>query len=162
MVSRTAVADDAATHAPAAAQWVVFLCNGDRFGILLDRVREIVAPRQFTRVPGAGRNVCGLVGIRGRVVTVVDLGSLLGGRPAAATPDHRLLLLDIEGRRIGAAVEAVVTIAAAGVEALAPASAPGSVPPEALLGSGRVEDGEFMALDPAPLLRHLLSQTTHG
>jgi purine-binding chemotaxis protein CheW len=153
MVSKFAVADESTVHASGVAQWVVFLCHGDMFGIPLEQVREIVAPRPFTRLPGASREVCGLVGVRGRVITVIDLGTLLGGRPSAGQPEHRLLLLDIDGRRIGAAVDEVVTIAAAEVEAT---DGPVRVAAEASLGTGRVEAGTFAAVDPAILLNHVL------
>jgi purine-binding chemotaxis protein CheW len=153
MVSKSAIADEATVHAPEVAQWVVFLCHGDRFGIPLERVREIVAPRPFTRLPGAGREVCGLVGIRGTVITVIDLGTLLRDRPSAGQPEHRLLLLDIDGRRIGVAVDEVVTIAAADVEV---GDEPARGAAAASLGTGRVDAGTFVALNPALLLSHVL------
>jgi chemotaxis signal transduction protein len=58
----------------------------------LDCVVEIIPPRPFTRLPGAGADVCGLVGVGGRVVTVFDLGVVLGLGRAADHADHRLLL----------------------------------------------------------------------
>jgi purine-binding chemotaxis protein CheW len=147
-VSNIAVVAEAGTHAPAALPWVVFSCDGGRYGVLLDRVCEILAPRPFTRLPGAGPEVCGLVGVRGRVVTVFDMGAVLGLRSAAPLPDHRMLLMDLGPRRIGAVVEDIVDIAPAHVE------------PEAgeagIVGRGRMQDAEFTALDPHVLLGRLL------
>jgi purine-binding chemotaxis protein CheW len=56
------------------SQWVVFNCGDHRFGLPLDRTREILPPRSCTRLPGCGPEVAGLVGIRGRVLTVFDFG----------------------------------------------------------------------------------------
>jgi chemotaxis signal transduction protein len=154
MVLNTAVADDAAA-APALPQWLVFRCEDALFGVPLDRVREIVPPRAMTRLPGAVAGVCGLAGVRGRVVTVVDLGVLLGCRPSAPLPEHRLLLLDLDGRRLGAAVDEVVTIAAAQVEA----PAGGAPVVQGRVGMGRTDDTAFVALDPVRLLARLLSPT---
>jgi purine-binding chemotaxis protein CheW len=154
MVLNTAVADDA-TAAPALPQWLVFRCGDGLFGVPLDRVREIVPPRPMTRLPGAVAGVCGLAGVRGRVVTVVDLGVLLGCPPAAYRPDHRLLLLDLDGRRCGAAVDEVVTIAAAQVDA----SGGGAAALPGRVGMGRTDDTAFVALDPVTLLARLLSPT---
>jgi chemotaxis signal transduction protein len=147
-VSKIAVADEAGMHAYAALPWVVFSCDGSRFGVPLDCVCEIIAPRPFTRLPGAGSEVCGLAGVRGRVVTVFDMGAVLGLRSAATLPDHRLLLMDLGARRIGAAVEDVVDIAPAHVD---PAAGVAGV-----VGRGRMQDGEFTALDPQVLLGRLL------
>ena len=114
----------------------------------LERVGEIIASRPFTRLPGAGPEVCGLVGVRGRVVTVFDMGAVLGLRSAATLPDHRLLLMDLGTRRIGAAVDDVLDIAPAHVEP--DGSEPGMV------GRGRIQEAEFTALDPQVLLGRLL------
>ncbi|MBR9990537.1 MAG: chemotaxis protein CheW [Gemmatimonadetes bacterium] len=130
------------------APWVVFSCDGRRYGVPLDFVREITAARPYTRLPGAGAAVCGLAGVRGRVVTVFDMGAVLGLRSATTLPDHRLLLMDLGSRRIGAAVEDVVDIAPAHVE-----REPGGV---GITGRGRIYDAEFIALDPHALLGRLL------
>jgi chemotaxis signal transduction protein len=152
MVLTTAIADDAAAPAPAMSQWVVFRCGGDRFGVPLERVREIVGPRPITRLPGPGAQVCGLAGVRGRVVTVVDFGVLLRGRSAADGADYRLLLIDVKGRRIGAVVDEVMRIAPALVAPVGPHER--AIP--AVTGAGHIEDGTFAALDPELLLARLL------
>jgi purine-binding chemotaxis protein CheW len=150
MVSNTAVVAEAGTDATAAAQWVVFRCGDQRYGFPLESVSEIITPRSFTRLPGTGAAVCGLVGVRGRVVTVFDLGVVLGRESAAAFPDHRLLMLALGNRRIGAAVTDVVSIAPARIAGPRPDA-------EAwIMGTGRVEDGDFAALSPDLLLQHLL------
>jgi purine-binding chemotaxis protein CheW len=153
MVLKT-VADDAAARAPAVTQWVVFRCGGQRYGMPLERVREIVSPRPFTRLPGAGPEVPGLAGVRGRIVTVVDLGTLLHGQPAAHAADHRLLLLDLGGRLLGAVVDDVVMIAPASVSPPTDSASDDAVPGAA--GTGVLEDGAFIALDPARLLEGVL------
>lgn len=147
-MSKTAVVAEAGTHAPATLPWVVFSCEQMRYGVPLERVSEIITPRPFTRLPGAGREVCGLVGVKGHVITVFDLGVVLGLRSAAALPDHRLLLLELGGRRVGAAVETVVDIAPARIEPAA--GAPGH------LGTGHMADATFIALDPQSLIGRLL------
>jgi chemotaxis signal transduction protein len=78
----------------------------------LDRVHEIVPPQPVTRVPGCGREVYGLLGLRGRVVTVFDFGTIAGGPASAGIPDHRLVLLKYGERIVGLAVDQVLTIAA--------------------------------------------------
>lgn len=148
IVSKAAVVAEAGTHVPAAMPWVVFSCEDRRFGVPLECVSEIIAPRPFTRLPGAGPEICGLVGVRGRVLTVLDLGVVLGLRSAATLPDHRLLLVELGARRIGAAVEEVVDIAPARVEQEGGRTG--------VLGTGYLMEAAFTALDPHALLQGLL------
>ena len=55
---------------------VLFLAGGHQFGIAVSRIREIIPARAYTPLPGTGAHVCGLINLRGRIVTVVDLESL--------------------------------------------------------------------------------------
>lgn len=127
---------------------MIFHCGGRRFGVPLTDVTEVVPAPRYTRLPGAGAEVCGLVGVRGGVVTVADGGVLFGDGPTRAVPDHRLLMLDIAGGRVALAVDEVLEIARARVD---DSDAKGVV-----AGTGRSLEGEFTALDVraavAPLL----------
>lgn len=93
-----------------APEWVIFGCSGERFAIPLSQVREILLPQPTIRLPGCGPEVCGLTGLRGRILTVFDLGAALDLRPAASVPDHRLLLLEHGGEVVAGAVEEVFSI----------------------------------------------------
>lgn len=138
----------------ATTQWVVFRCGGRHFGVPLVCVAEILLAQPFTRLPGTGPDVCGIVGVRGHVITVLDFGVLLGTQASGTDADHRLLLLDVYGRRIGAAVDDVTDVAPGSLNATgAPA---GELPPGAVVGTGRCGDTLFTALDPESLIAHLL------
>jgi purine-binding chemotaxis protein CheW len=77
---------------------VLFRVAEGRFALPLAAVREVVVtPEHFTRVPRAPAAVTGVINLRGRVVTVVDLRPVLG-LGAAQAPAPKLLLLD-RGRR---------------------------------------------------------------
>jgi chemotaxis signal transduction protein len=169
-VSSSAVEAGAELVLPALPQWVVFSCGGHRLALPLEQVREILTPRPFTRLPGTGPAVCGLIGVRSRIVTAFDLAVILGLPPARATPDHRLLLVE-SGEKVPAlVVEEVLAVAAA---ELAPrrkrgrsadhvkgSAAKGAAPPiDALfvLGTGEFEGAPFSALDVDLLLDRLLS-----
>lgn len=152
MVSSNAADDDAAVSHPAHARWVVFACAGRRYAFPLEHVSEIVAPRPVTRLPGVGPEVCGLIGVRGRAVTVLDFGAMMGAEPAATRPDHRLLLLELDQRHIGFAVDEMLAIRPAQVEA----GGVVAVGTEAVLGTGVAEGEPFVALDPVRLTAALL------
>ena len=80
------------------ARHVVFRVEQSLYALPLAAVREVVVtPAVFSRVPRAPAAVTGVINLRGRVVTVVDLRPVLGLAPASG-PAAKLLLLD-RGRR---------------------------------------------------------------
>jgi len=71
----------------AAVQFCTFVLDGQLFGIEVSAVREVVRDQPITPVPLAPAAVRGLVNLRGRIVTAVDLRLCLG-RPAGHPPGH--------------------------------------------------------------------------
>lgn len=81
---------------------VVFRLERDRYALPLASIREVVvAPEQYTRVPRAPPSVKGVMNLRGRVVPVVDLKSLLGVTTPATLPPGKVVLLDRGRRELG-------------------------------------------------------------
>jgi chemotaxis signal transduction protein len=97
------------THA-ASAPWAFFTCGERGFAIRLERIHEIVPPQPLARIPGCGPEVCGLIGLRDRVITVFDLGVISGGGPSFENPDHRLVLVHYDGKVVGLAVDHMQTV----------------------------------------------------
>ena len=60
---------------------LVFELGGHGFACDMESFREIVPPQPLTRLPGAPDNVCGLINLRGTIVTVIDGGITLGRAP---------------------------------------------------------------------------------
>lgn len=144
----------------AASQWVVFACGDHFFGLPLDRTREILPPRPITRLPGCGPEVAGLVGIRGRVVTVFDLGVILDRRPSAARADHRMLVVVIGGKRVAVLVDEIVAVSrdTSGVLPLdSDALRPYDIERDDVFGIGALDEQPFLALDPDRILGRLLT-----
>jgi purine-binding chemotaxis protein CheW len=96
---------------------VLFRAGGERFGLPLEAVREVVIPQPpFARVPRTGAAVRGAMNLRGRVVAVVDLAPLVGLPPQALGPGQgQVVVLDRDRRALGLLIEGVL-----GVESLGP------------------------------------------
>ncbi|MGC4123094.1 MAG: chemotaxis protein CheW [Myxococcales bacterium] len=77
---------------------VVFRIGPERFGLPLAAVREVVPPATMSLVPRAPPAVRGIMNLRGRVVTVIELAGLLG-LPAEQPPDGGKVLILDRGRR---------------------------------------------------------------
>ena len=143
----------------ASPQWVVCSCDGHWLAFPITSVREILPPRPFTRLPGTGAEVCGLIGLRGRLVTVLDAGAILGLTPSATRVEHRLVLIEHEGRVIGMAVDEMVAVTRAAARELSlskDAQAVFDIERDDVIGVGTLNDRPFTAIDPAPVIRRLL------
>jgi purine-binding chemotaxis protein CheW len=92
--ARLAPGDDAAT----AHRYLLFTVGERLYGCEIGVVREIVPFRRCTRLPGAPGYVCGLINMRGTVVTVLDLGLRLGG--AAVDRNEGSVILVEHGARV--------------------------------------------------------------
>ncbi|MGZ3460923.1 MAG: chemotaxis protein CheW [Archangium sp.] len=115
-------------------------------GLPLAAVKEVVVPpERFTRVPRAPAAVAGVMNLRGRVVTVVELRQLLG-LPDGPTPAGRVMLLERGRRDLGLLVTDVD-----GIEEVERVStAPGKAVP-AVRGVARLKGLAVTVLDPEGL-----------
>ena len=87
---------------------LVFLLDGMRYAIPVERVREIVRMRGITPLPHVPDEIRGVISLRGAVVQVVDLRLRLDLDGAGATRQTRIIVLHGEdGRVAGVLVDAV-------------------------------------------------------
>ncbi len=95
---------------------VLFRLGRERFALPLEAVREVVLPQPpFSRVPRASEAVRGVMNLRGRVVAVVDLATLVGLAPQVLEPSAgQVIVLDHARRALGLLIGGVL-----GVEPLA-------------------------------------------
>ncbi|WP_421881693.1 chemotaxis protein CheW [Pacificispira sp.] len=77
-------------------QLVTMTVDNQLFGIPILRVQDIVEPVQITPIPLASSAVAGVLNLRGRIVTVIDLRVCLGAepkdlddRPMSVTVEHK-------------------------------------------------------------------------
>lgn len=158
MESDTAVAESTGGAAPGAPVWIVFECDHHRFGLPIARVREVLPPHPFTRIPGADPVACGLIGLRGRVVTVFDFGLAAGLRRAASQPDFRIILLERGEGIAGLAVERMLGTANGQAKAGGTARpAESTLPDEVVLGVAALDGHPFVAVSGERLLAELLA-----
>src|SRR6266540_315441 len=76
-------------------EYVTAMIGGQLFGLPISRVQDVFVPERLTRVPLAGPDVAGLLNLRGRIVTVIDMRRRLdlaaheGGRLMAIGVEHK-------------------------------------------------------------------------
>ncbi|MFA6265765.1 MAG: chemotaxis protein CheW [Pseudolabrys sp.] len=62
-------------------EYVTAMVGGELFGLPINRVQDVFIPERLTRVPLAPREIAGILNLRGRIVTLVDLCYRLGLTP---------------------------------------------------------------------------------
>ena len=62
--------------------YVTIGINGQLFGIPVMQVHDVLNPMRLTRVPLAPKQIAGVLNLRGRIVTAIDLRACLGLPPA--------------------------------------------------------------------------------
>lgn len=79
---------------------LIFELGGERYGLSLDAVQEVVRAVAVTRLPGAPPIVEGVIDVRGRAVPVLDLRARFGLPPAAISPEEHMILAATRGRLV--------------------------------------------------------------
>ncbi len=80
-------------------QLCTFLLDGQLFGINVDCVLEVIRSLPITQVPLAPEAVCGLINLRGQIVTAVDLRKRLELQPPknGVMPRMNIIIRTTEG-----------------------------------------------------------------
>ena len=78
------------------AEYVTVTLDGQIFGLPIARVQDVFMPESLTRVPLSSPEIAGVLNLRGRIVTAIDLRRRLGLPPR----DHamRPMAVGIEWR----------------------------------------------------------------
>ncbi|MCA1243923.1 chemotaxis protein CheW [Stappia stellulata] len=69
--------DNHASNADEVIQYVTVVIGGQLFGLPISQVHDVFVPERVTRVPLAAPQVAGVLNLRGRIVTAIDMRKLL-------------------------------------------------------------------------------------
>ncbi len=92
-------------------QFVTVYVMNQQFGIPVLDVRDIVIPEKITNIPLAPREIAGLMNLRGRIVTVVDVGIRLGIRSEPKAPPWTGVTIEYGGEAYSLLVDSVGEVA---------------------------------------------------
>jgi purine-binding chemotaxis protein CheW len=89
------------------SDYVTFSAAGQMFGLPIERVQDVFKPSRITRVPLAGPEIAGVLNLRGRIVTAIELRIRLGlgAREGGAGP--MAIGIESRGESFGLLVDAV-------------------------------------------------------
>ncbi len=120
-----------------AYEFLAFKLGVETYALPLSGVQEILKPPRITRVPRAAHEILGIVSVRGRVTTVIDLRRRLRVPEAPIDKNTRVLLVEAGDEVLGMLVDAVLQVYRLYEDEVELASSVGGDLNEYVMGIGR-------------------------
>jgi purine-binding chemotaxis protein CheW len=144
---------------------VGFRVGRETYGVPITSLHEIVRVPEITAVPDAPDYMEGVINLRGKIVSVIDLRKRLGESQAVASKRNRILVLEYKGKLSGLIVDSateVLKIAASDVEPPPPELLEGGL--NCVTGLGKYHGRLIVLLDMTKLLESgaLAQKSTAG
>lgn len=132
-------------------QYLIFRIGESDYAVPALQVREIRRRSPITGIPSEHTALLGVIDLRGTVLPVLELRTLLGIESSASDSSSVMLVLDVGGKWAGFVVDSVSDVSTLSDDALRPVPdlLPGSR--EGVAAVTTVEDRIVLLLDPAGL-----------
>lgn len=138
------------------AEYLAFMLGTEAYAILIGHIVEILKPLPITEVPRSTPDTVGVMSVRGRLVTVVDLKRRfhLGLRPTL-DKRSRILLVETKNEQIGLLVDEILQVYRLAESEIEPPTVLGAEQPTHVVGIGRPQspghETVLLLLDLGPL-----------
>lgn len=144
-------------RAKTGSQLITFRLGVEFFGIYVSRVREILRPLELFPVPGMGEGVEGVINLRGEIIPIVKIETLLGIRSSIegeSSRKRRMIIIDASGGSFGFFVDEVLEVAKIQASDIQFAPALGSEDPRAagVIGIAKISGRMVVCIDPEKII----------
>lgn len=102
-------------------EFSTFYVGGALCGINILNIQEINKHFEITQVPQASDYIEGILNLRGRIVTIIDLGKKLGLDPVNKDKDNRNIIVNSDDEHIGLLIDAISDVVLANEDDIEPA-----------------------------------------
>jgi purine-binding chemotaxis protein CheW len=82
-----------------------FSIGRETFGVPIELVHQIVCVPEITAVPDTPECVEGVINLRGKIVSIVDLRKRFGEKEIQSKRKNRVLVVEVEGKMVGLIVD---------------------------------------------------------
>ena len=93
--------------AGAVTEYVTAMIGDQLFGLPISRVQDVFMPERLTRVPLASSDIAGVLNLRGRIVTAVDMRARLGLPKSDAAGPPMAVGVDQRGESYGLLIDSI-------------------------------------------------------
>src|SRR2546429_257634 len=101
-------------------EYVTVLIGDQLFGLPISRVQDVFMPDRITRVPLAEPEIAGVLNLRGRIVTAVDMRRRLGLPPRGDVRPPMAVGIELRGESYGLLIDTVGEVMKLGEATLEP------------------------------------------
>jgi purine-binding chemotaxis protein CheW len=88
-------------------EYVTTMIGGQLFGLPISRVQDVFMPERLTRVPLASADVAGVLNLRGRIVTAINMRSRLGLPKRDDGAQSMAVGVDLRGESYGLLIDSI-------------------------------------------------------
>ena len=88
-------------------EYVTAMIGGQMFGLPIGRVHDVFIPERLTRVPLAPMQIAGVLNLRGRIVTAIDMRRRLALPPREKGEKSMAIGIEHRGESFGLLVDSV-------------------------------------------------------
>ena len=89
------------------AEYVTAMIGGQLFGLPISRVQDVFMPDRITRVPLSAPEIAGVLNLRGRIVTAIDMRRRLGLPPRTDDKPSMAVGIELKGESYGLLIDTV-------------------------------------------------------
>jgi purine-binding chemotaxis protein CheW len=101
-------------------EYVTVLIGEQLFGLPISRVQDVFMPDRITRVPLADPEIAGVLNLRGRIVTAIDMRRRLGLPPRSDDRPPMAVGIEVRGESYGLLIDTVGEVMKLGEGTLEP------------------------------------------
>jgi purine-binding chemotaxis protein CheW len=130
-------------------KYLVFKLGSEKFGVPLSSVKEVIGLTDITEIPQVPSYFQGLINLRGKIISVIDLRKKMGISKAEYEPKKTsIIITEIQGVDLGVIVDDVEEVASYEKESQIEESidVQGAVSREYLQGVAKTEDDKSVLL----------------
>jgi purine-binding chemotaxis protein CheW len=88
-------------------EYVTAMIGGQLFGLPISRVQDVFMPERLTRVPLSSSDVAGVLNLRGRIVTAIDMRARLGLPKAEDGKPPMAMGVELRGESYGLLIDSI-------------------------------------------------------
>ena len=101
------MSDKTPTIEGAVSEYVTAVIGEQLFGLPISRVQDVFMPERLTRVPLSSGEIAGVLNLRGRIVTVIDMRRRLGLPPRTDDRPSMAVGIELKGESYGLLIDTV-------------------------------------------------------
>ena len=141
--------------------YIVFMLNNEEYGIEILYAQEIIRiPNQISQIPNMPSYIEGVINLRGKVITVINLSKRFGFEETKVTLESRLLIVELDNTMMALIVEDVSEIISfedSSIEKLS--SVISQIGNNSLKGIGKIDKRLIILLDASKLKTEVFQQS---